>query len=165
MIHIFYKKKLCQIGDDQFALSKQWYLTHSNDSSLKCLSNNVLNYFRNYCSTSAKDYMWTVYEGFDHLIQGKGFRKGYCHPDEDFYIGRKYLAYLSNPFVSGKQGGATIDDQYALSEMLQFIWRSAIRDGKDIWIYIPSVRMRNLLVGWIKENSTTLSSQKENNPL
>ena len=47
------------------------------------------------------------------------------------------------------------EDGFALSEMLQFIWRSAIREGKDIWVYIPSIRMRNLLKQWIRNNSTT----------
>ena len=42
------------------------------------------------------------------------------------------------------------EDAYALSEMLQFIWRSAIRDGKEIWVYLPSVRMRSLLEEWIR---------------
>ena len=45
------------------------------------------------------------------------------------------------------------EDGYALSEMLQFIWRSAIRDGKEIWVYIPSIRMRTLLKEWIDQNS------------
>ena len=37
--------------------------------------------------------------------------------------------------------------------MLQFIWRSAIRDGEEIWIYIPSIRMRRLLYEWIEEQN------------
>ena len=44
-------------------------------------------------------------------------------------------------------------DGYALSEMLQWIWRSAIRDGKEINLYIPSKRMRTLLTDWIDETS------------
>ena len=36
-------------------------------------------------------------------------------------------------------------DGLALSTMLQWIWRSAIRDDKSIQIYIPSKRMRDLL--------------------
>ena len=41
------------------------------------------------------------------------------------------------------------EDAYALSELIQWIFRSAIRDGKEIWLYIPSKRMRNLLIDWI----------------
>jgi hypothetical protein len=40
-------------------------------------------------------------------------------------------------------------EAYALSEMVQWIWRSAIRKGEDIWIYIPSRRMRTLLQDWL----------------
>ena len=51
-----------------------------------------------------------------------------------------------------KSHGIEVDeDLYALSIMIQWIWRSAIRDGKDIYIYIPSRRMRNLLIKWIQD--------------
>ena len=44
----------------------------------------------------------------------------------------------------------TIDeDTWALSELLQWIFRSAIREHKEINIYIPSERMRNLLLEWL----------------
>ena len=61
-----------------------------------------------------------------------------------------------NPIVKNfflQHGVAVDEDGYALSEMLQFIWRSAIRNGEEIWVYIPSIRMRNLLKQWIEENS------------
>ena len=41
------------------------------------------------------------------------------------------------------------DDKFALSELVQFIFRSAIRNGKEILIYLPSKRMRNILQDWI----------------
>ena len=48
--------------------------------------------------------------------------------------------------------GVKIDrDEIALSEMLQWIWRSAIRDGKPVNLYIPSYRMRHLLIDWMNE--------------
>ncbi len=40
-------------------------------------------------------------------------------------------------------------DDYALSEMLQWIWRSRIRNNKSIDIYIPSKRMRDMLINWL----------------
>ena len=61
-----------------------------------------------------------------------------------------------NPFVKNffTSNHIAIDEEgFALSEMLQFIWRSAIRDGHEIWIYIPSIRMRRLLKEWIEYNS------------
>ena len=37
------------------------------------------------------------------------------------------------------------EDIYALSEFMQWVFRSAIRDNKPIHIFLPSERMRNLL--------------------
>lgn len=41
------------------------------------------------------------------------------------------------------------EDEYALSEMVQLIFRSAIREGNPITVYIPSKKMRELLEDWI----------------
>ena len=41
------------------------------------------------------------------------------------------------------------DDLFALGIMLQWIWRSRIRDDKPIMIYIPSMRMRTMLRDWL----------------
>jgi hypothetical protein len=35
--------------------------------------------------------------------------------------------------------------------MLQWIWRSAIRNGKPVELYLPSRRMREILEAWIRE--------------
>jgi hypothetical protein len=45
------------------------------------------------------------------------------------------------------------EDEFALAEMLQWIWRSCIRDDQPIELYIPSRRMRELLQGWIESTS------------
>ena len=37
--------------------------------------------------------------------------------------------------------------------MLQFIWRSAIRDGNQITLYIPSDRMRWIFEEWLVDVS------------
>lgn len=41
-------------------------------------------------------------------------------------------------------------DKYALSEMLQFIWRGCIRDNKPMDVYIVSSRMKRLLIEWLE---------------
>ena len=66
------------------------------------------------------------------------------------YLVNKYFnPVIKNFFIS--KGIQVDEDGYALSEMLQFLWRSGIRDGKRITVYIPSKRMRNLLKKWIEE--------------
>lgn len=79
------------------------------------------------------------------------------------YGDRYVLAYLVNVFEHRmvknwfERKGINLDDNlFALSTMLQWIWRSRIRnykpnDGKDykIHLYLPSKRMRNLLNEWL----------------
>ena len=67
-----------------------------------------------------------------------------------------YLAYLvdvcPDPTIATwfRKHGAPLDkEQYALSQLIQWIWRSAIRDRNPIWLYIPSKRMRDMLTKWL----------------
>lgn len=72
---------------------------------------------------------------------------------------RKYLAYYCNIFAPpqkkifvAEHGNdlAYSDDKYALSTMIQWIFRSALRNGEQIYIYVPSNRMRSMLDDWKK---------------
>lgn len=69
---------------------------------------------------------------------------------------KKYLAYLYNvfPFPSIQQAirayGLDYDaDRWALYILIQWIWRSAIREGEKIYLYLPSRRMRDILEAWL----------------
>lgn len=60
--------------------------------------------------------------------------------------------HVFNPMVKQffVNNGVDVNEEgYALSEMLQWIWRSAIRNNEPINIYIPSSRMRNILEEWL----------------
>lgn len=37
---------------------------------------------------------------------------------------------------------------YAVSSLIQFVFRSAVRKGEPIKLYLPSLRMRELLERW-----------------
>ena len=95
-------------------------------------------------------------------MQNKGYQSKKCFAPinsraTNEYGDRKYVAYTINRYMKpmlknffmGK-GINVNEDKYALSEMLQFIFRSAIRNGEKINIYIPSKRMRELLLDWIE---------------
>jgi hypothetical protein len=46
--------------------------------------------------------------------------------------------------------GIKIDrDAYALACLIQWVWRSRIRDGESIKLYLPSTRMRKLFTEWL----------------
>lgn len=72
------------------------------------------------------------------------------------YANRRTLIYLLNRYLNPEykkyfsaRGLNLSDDQFALSEMLQWIWRSAIRNKEPVNLYVPSSRMRNLLCDWL----------------
>ncbi|MBO7667420.1 MAG: hypothetical protein J6T26_03055, partial [Firmicutes bacterium] len=49
--------------------------------------------------------------------------------------------------------GVPIDKEvFAKNELTQWIWRSCIRNGEPINLYLPSSRMRNLLCDWLGRN-------------
>lgn len=74
----------------------------------------------------------------------------------NLYSDRKSLAYLVNLRLSpslhlffNSIGVRISDDVFALNALIQWVWRSAIRKGEPITIYIPSERMRKLFMEWL----------------
>lgn len=165
LINIIDNEKLNAIGDSygtgkyKTALSKTWYYKNKDNDLIKTLKKNMTNFFRHYCEDKSELNMWTTFNDYKQLLKGKGYTKGfipcnsratnqYSHKKNCAYVINRYI----NPFYESffTQRGITIDqDKYALSEMLQWIWRSAIRNNEPINVYIPSVRMRNLLVTFL----------------
>ncbi|WP_029518043.1 hypothetical protein [Paenibacillus polymyxa] len=157
---VIYDGTLNKIGDDVYSLSKSWYTkkTHLH----KQLKNNTLNYFSNIMKSKSNENMWTTYKDYRPKISGKGYTKGFVSITErstNKYQHKKVLAYTVNRFVSPlldsyfHTKNIKIDqDLFALSEMVQWIWRSAIRNGEQINLYIPSYRMRQLLIQWLDDD-------------
>jgi len=87
------------------------------------------------------------------------------------YRKRWALAYCCNiyfnPFLKAffeacPAGAIDLDeDAYALSCLIQWMFRSRIRDGEPIHIYIPSKRMRDLLNDWLLDNENLHDEQTE----
>lgn len=162
LVHIVDHAKLNVIGKDKFALSKGWYANNTKTAIMAQLKNNIVNLFRNVLSSASGDVIWTTFKDFKSELSGKGYTKGFLPINAratNLYKDRRYLAYLVNvffnPMVKGffQDHDVNVDeDGYALSEMLQWIWRSAIREGNEIWVYIPSSRMRGLLQDWLNNN-------------
>ena len=159
-IHICEHEKLNEIGKGYTDLSKSWY--SRNQDRIPELKNNVYNYFRNVVHVPSKYTMWTTFKMYIKNIKGKGYSKGFlsCNTNATNKMRNRFvLAYTVNRYMHTPVAnylysrGVNVDqDKFALSEMVQWLWRSRIRDGKDIYVYIPSSRMRNLLKTWIEEN-------------
>lgn len=161
-IHILDNEKMNQIGDGAHDLSKNWYTRKPEEH--KRLKNNVSNFFRHiHADKKSKVRMWGTYKEDVKKVSGDGYKNSHlpfnARATND-YRDRNVLSYLVNVFQSpGKKyilkmdGYEYDEDKYALSTMVQWIWRSAIRDGEEIYLYVPSRRMRTLLQNWIEEVS------------
>ena len=169
-VHVFHGKKLNAIGDPYHNLTRSWYERLSCKDEIKQIQDNAYNFFRHKAKAKADDCLWTCYKEIHPLgangskqemvrISPRGFKKQYvaCNARAtNNYKDRHYLAYLINLFPNPniynflvKHGIDFNRDEWALSMMVQWIWRSAIRDGEEIWVYVPSRRMRTLLEQWL----------------
>ena len=162
-IHILENDKLNMIGDSPTDLSSSWFKREKEKRRkplIKILKNNITNVFINrFKGSPADNKLWTTFKDSKQLLSGKGYTNSFISCNlraTNEYRHKTHLAYclnvyfiphLKNYFIA--HGAEVKEDRYALSEMIQWIWRSAIRDGGEIWIYIPSRRMRELLQNWL----------------
>ena len=162
-LHILDNNKINHVGDGKYDLSKSWYEKHK--SNLKMLQNNIYNYVRHLAPILAgtkiksKDIIWTTFKDYQSKLKGKGYANSFipCNSRAtNEYMNSFVVVYPINIFVNPivKQfftnNGVEIDeDGYALSELIQFVYRSRIRQNQHIYCYIPSVRMRSLLYNYM----------------
>lgn len=169
LINILDDDKLNKIGDGYYDLSVGWYMKRATDKDKKKLQLNMRNFFEHKIGAKARECLWTTFSSQRNLLSssdsGKYKRYSDCFASINMrasnnWSDRTAVAYLVNRFMNLDicnyfENDDIRPDQnlFALSEMLQFIWRSAIRKNKPINLYIPSSRMRGLLKDWIEENS------------
>ena len=161
-----YEGKYNDIGDERFSLSKNWYI-RNEESGARRVGNNCRSFFRK-VGAESDDAIWTTYHEYQAAAAPHGYRKGFlpCNMRAtNKYRMRTAVAYPINifPHVSVKaffaaRGITVDDDKYALSEMLQFIWRSAVRDGKPVDVYVPSSRMRGLLKEYLEGGGSDINT-------
>lgn len=147
------------VGDRRTALSSSWFENPEYIELVKKLKKSIYNYFRNKVKAKSDTILWTTFKHSKSKLSGGGYTKGYvpCNARATNDYADKYnLAYCINVFEMPiikqffhTKGIKVDEDLYALSEMLQWIWRSRIRKGDSINIYIPSSRMRELLEKWM----------------
>ena len=167
LIHIINDTRLNLVGRKDTALSLNWYnyrgRNHDDIVALRGAMNKIFE--RSGEHIPADRQLWTSFKNAEAKLLGP--KRRYCSSflqlnakATNKYSDRDVVLYLVNRFVDPtlrdffESRGVMIDEeQFALQEMLQFIWRSAIRQGKPITLYVPSSRMRRLLIRWIEENS------------
>ena len=153
-----------KVGKPMYALSKAWFINKkANQDQIIALKKNTSNFYKNIVKARSNDCLWTTFLSEKDTLKGFGYSNGFVSLSTkatNDYSNRHCVAYLVNRFISPvmanmyhiPDGNSFDQDAFATSEMVQFIWRSAIRRGEPIQIYIPSSRMRELLEKWIDEN-------------
>lgn len=150
------------VGEKRTNLSYGWYIRCGADDKKKRaerVRKNLVNVKRNAFACASDDFMWTTFKGSREIVKDRSLGKGfvvYNKRASNEYADRHYLAYCVNNFPRPmeeryyRSHGAYLDpDMYALSFLVQWMFRSAIRKGENISIYVPSARMRTLLKKWL----------------
>ncbi|MCM3325039.1 hypothetical protein [Cytobacillus kochii] len=175
-INIYYKAKqdkkdLNAIGEERSAFSTSWLKRHKKDKSvLKMITDNAYNFFRNKCQVKSDKVMWTCVKDFEKKLAVPKAKKQFvevtCRATND-YAERDTLIYLSNRYLNPitsqffKSNGIKVDeDLWALSELIQWLFRSAIRKGESVNLYIPSSRMRELLEKYLSGEAVAYFEEK-----
>lgn len=171
LIHIVETPAMNKVGDGKFALSKNWFTRRGYDHpDIRALRNNLKKFFQGVPGGNHDSRLWTSFkDARDKLTDRRTgrFRNNFLQVSAratNEFRNRTDIAYMANRFVDpnllkffSERDIEINSDHFALSEMLQWVWRSAIRDNKPINLYIPSSRMRELLIDWM--NSTSEGGQ------
>lgn len=161
-LHILDVPKLNSVGDDYYSLSMSWF--EKKDEEIEQLKRNVYNCFFNiWEDIPVEERLWATYKKEYGRMKGKGYTKSFLTFNtkaSNNYTNKTHLVYIVNLFMNvndkkfyQKHGVEVDEDLFALSTMVQWIWRSAIRRGSEVYLYIPSSRMRKLLTDWINNVS------------
>lgn len=161
MIHICQEKKLNELGNNRNALSINWYNTNKDKVDELRKKIRIFMRERNHCSQNEKlcahyAKRWGCIREKGYYNRGLAFNSRATNDYRESWV----VAYPVNVFANRdvlnyyiRKGCGFDDERYALSTMVQFVWRSAIRDGKEIQLYVPSKRMRGLFTDWLEEVS------------
>lgn len=164
LISIVDSNSLNAIGDkigSRHPLSKKWYEDGiaNNSGDIARMRANLGNFFKHYVHCPTGDRYWGVFKDARSAISGKGYIRRFLPINAratNAYSNCTAVAFCADVYCSPEvknyfaaYNQPMSDDVFALSMLIQFVWRSAIRNGKHIDLYLPSSRMRTLFVDWI----------------
>lgn len=154
-IDILDHTQMNNINKSKTNLSKAWFL--KNPKEVETLRKNIYNYFHNILKSKDGDFYWTSFIGYQSKLSTHGVVNGFItmNPDLGDRPKRNKLAFAANVYMNEflrrdyKETGIIVDtNKYTLSVLVK--WIMTVSDiTKPISIYIPSIRMRNLLINWL----------------
>lgn len=172
-INILENSKLNNIGSIYYnsrnqayksALSFSWYddKFKNNIAMIFVIRRNMINYYVNILKSKTTSRLWTSFKEYSKMLSSKYVSEkawialntratnNYRNMTDLCYLINRYLDPAYEKFFI-KKGIEVNQDKYAVSELIQWVWRAAIRDDKEINLYIPSQRMRELLIKFLND--------------
>lgn len=168
LINFFHTKKTKEIS--KYGLSYSWYDKQATKEQLKDVGLAIYSVFRKH---NEHDILLTcpkkvvVDETKSNRTPRKNIRNSKVRGIEDMwlyssaratndYAHKKVLLHLYNRYANipvkaylQDYGYSPDDDKFALSELVQWAWRSSIRNGQPIDLCIVSPRMDKLFRNWL----------------
>lgn len=164
LIHLIDRDDLNAVGDTRGALSISWVRRdlENGGANVDAINQTVENIRRHIWNAKADGILWTAAKdskpAFQKMLLTDKRFLSWNYRATNEYRHKTHLFYLHNVFLNPnilgylRECGTNVtEEDYARSALIQWIWRSAIRDGNEIWIYIPSRRMRDILTDWLDE--------------
>lgn len=143
--------------NSEFAFSRGW-MNRRRDNEIEAIQRSMYSFIRRIAKAKSGDVLWTTIKDFENDLKGRGYSKGFIPVNTratNDYADRYALMYMFSRFMNPyeksffQDNGVRVNEELlALSDMLQWIWRSRIRNGESIKLYLPSSRMRGLLEKW-----------------
>jgi hypothetical protein len=149
-------------------LTARWF-SKASEEQIKQLNKNLRSYFDTQAKTENKKLFWTTKKDVAFSLKNKKctFNKKDDRSKDNFvsltmratndYADCTAMAYVFNRFINPMEKrffsakGAEINEEiFAMSELIQFMFRGCIRKGEPMNCYIPAERMRKLLEDWAK---------------
>ena len=157
-----YDGKYNRCGEERRTLSASFWSSTQNAGERHQVLNHIRSFFLTHCHAKVDQCIWATFKdksgGESNVVNG--FKKAFVPFNSkatNAYGNRTCLAYAvnvyDNPMVLAwfyDHGEKPDGNLFALSAMIQWIWRSAIRNGQAVRLYLPSLRMRTILHTWLK---------------
>ena len=154
-----YEGRLNKIDEPSNALSRGWFEDKKNAHLIAKAKAAQYNFFHNIVRGRSGEIMWTCFKANKEVLKGAGYSRGFVSHNTratNEYRDRKSLSYMINKYplapvtmYFNRKGIAFDWDKYAVSEFIQWLLRSQIRDGKPVNLFLPSRRMRTLFREWM----------------
>jgi hypothetical protein len=166
-------------------LTSTWFNSKARQEPqvITTLANSIAEFFRE-SGAPAERIAWTAFKGHEERMRVARLKTD-CKPNSDqpqiekdgtacgflafnaratnAYRNVEAMAYPMNVYQHGdvaayfnEQDIPTSEDLYAISTLVQWLWRSRIRKEprEAIVVYLPSERMRGLFLEWLHTDST-----------